>query len=118
MRNTGPSQKVRAQVRIRSNSLCERCGYHGAQVHHRRPRKSGGTRRPEINYLSNLVLLCLPCHLWVESHRGDSYALGWLVHEGDDTPDQIPLTDLAGRRFFLTDDGTVIYLNGTTHDAA
>ena len=53
-------------------------------VHHRAPRKMGGTRDPYINALSNLLLVCghgtVGCHGWLESHRNVARdTKGWLV---------------------------------------
>jgi 5-methylcytosine-specific restriction endonuclease McrA len=108
----------------RDGANCLRCGrplyYYPASVHHRL-RRSAGTKE-QVDRLANLTTVCgsgtTGCHREIHNHPTESYATGWLIRRGDDTPDQIPLTDLAGRRFFLTDDGTVIYVYGDPHDAA
>ena len=88
---TGPSAAVRATVAERSAGLCERCGRARAQViHHRRPRKTGGTRRLDTNTLPNLLHLCDPCHLWIESFRSRAEVAGWLVPD-DGTPAAVPV---------------------------
>lgn len=108
-RTTGPTQKQRGAVKARSNGHCERCWQTAVQIHHRKPRKLGGTRRTEINNLSNLVALCLDCHQWVESYRATARATGWLVPEWAD-PASVPLIDLGGTTRQLDDDGGVTLL--------
>jgi 5-methylcytosine-specific restriction protein A len=92
-RNTGPSRKVREEVIKREGGRCRRCrrqlSLGEGQVHHRQPRQMGGTRRPWINHPLNLAYLCLPCHLHIESHRQESYDMGWLVPMGMD-PREVP----------------------------
>lgn len=83
-RKTGPTQETRQAVIARAFSRCERCGTVGAgNIHHRKPRGMGGSRDPGINSVCNLMLLCgsgtTGCHGWVESHRQDAMAEGWLV---------------------------------------
>jgi hypothetical protein len=58
----------------------------------------GGTRRLDTNGLANLVMLCEPCHLRVESHRTEAYLNGWLVPQQAD-PALVPF--LYRRRFVL-----------------
>jgi hypothetical protein len=111
VKSTGPSLAVRQLVIERSDWGCLRCRQaRGAQIHHRRPRKSGGTSRPEINSPENLAFLCLNCHIWVEHNREAAKATGWLVPEGVDGPLEVPLMDLRGNRFFLTEEGEIRYL--------
>lgn len=107
MRRTGPTAKTCAVVMLRSAGRCIRCGTIGHQIHHRKPRQMGGTRDAAINNPANLVLLSNECHSHVESHRKAAYDEGWLVHRRDD-PETVPLIDLFGQRFWLTDDSTVI----------
>lgn len=82
-RDTGPSRKVRDVVKQRANHRCERCGLCPGQViHHRDPRGSGGSSRPEINLPSNLVFICSACHEDIErSHRLKAIGDGWLVQD-------------------------------------
>lgn len=102
---TGPSAKTRALVRQRANNRCEVCGRFlregEGQVHHRHPRKAGGTRRLWINKPANLLLACLGSHAWIESNRTRSYELGLLVHQGH-RPAGIPVLLFHG--WFLLDD--------------
>jgi 5-methylcytosine-specific restriction protein A len=80
MGNTGFPPAVRRIIHERSGGTCERCGYvQGAEIHHRRPRGMGGTKRPETNTASAGLLLCGDCHRWAESHRTDALLEGVLV---------------------------------------
>lgn len=63
----------------------------------------GGSRRPETNRPANLLLLCVACHAWVESHRAASVRLGLLVKSGA-TPARMPVL-LARGRVLLDDVG-------------
>ena len=66
----------------------------------------GGSSGPEINYPSNLLLLCSECHSWIEKNRSTSYEQGWLVKR-EHQPVKTPVW-LAGRGFcFLTDEGDI-----------
>jgi len=85
-RNTGPSKATLELIAGRSNGVCEfaNCGATAVHTHHRRPRRAGGTRRPETNQAANLVRLCLHHHDWVESNRLTALNMGMLLHDGDD----------------------------------
>lgn len=108
-RDTGPSRAVRDLIRARANGLCERCcrplGLL-ADLHHRHPRRMGGTKREWVNSVPACVLLCRVCHRWVESQRSVALASGWLVREGTD-PETVPVTTTMGRRMLLHSDGTL-----------
>lgn len=105
MTRTGPDMATRELVRARDVS-CVICDDEGEQIHHRRPRAAGGTRRKDVNLPSNLVLLCSPCHLAVERNRNDSRDNGWLIPQScSDLPAQ-PLT-WHSRTVLLADDGSV-----------
>lgn len=109
-RDTGPSADVRRMVVARARWACERCGHSilsskGSDIHHRKPRRMGGTSDPAINSPANLVLLCRDCHRDIESNRLLAARSGWLVSAALD-PEMIPLiTDKPGGRFYLTPDG-------------
>lgn len=106
MRNTGPTQGKRAKLVERSGHLCERCGYVFAdEVHHRSSRRMGGTRRPEINELTNLMHLCSPCHRRVTEHPEEACKWGWSVRGWMD-PEQMPvMMPRRGGWVWLDDDG-------------
>lgn len=108
---TGPTAKTVQIVKDRAGNHCERCGHNveerPAAVHHRRPRGMGGTNRPGTNSPSNLLLLCDPCHLTVESSREISREQGWLVRQAHD-PEECSVW-LAGKgRVYLNPDGSTV----------
>ncbi len=90
-RSTGPAEEVVDLVYERAQWSCE---IDGAQVgdrrgvdhhiHHRRPRRRGGSQLPDTNAPQNLLLLCPPCHEMVERERSAAYAGGWLVRQQED----------------------------------
>ena len=74
-------EKARRAALERDEYLCQKCLRPATQVHHRRPKKSGGTSDPEINFgLANLISLCLEDHAWIHAHPKISYEEGWLIH--------------------------------------
>ena len=88
-RFTGASPIVRASVINRGGGTCEICNkslYSEMYVslHHRKPRKMGGSKDVALNESSNLMMICgsgtSGCHGYVESNRELSYENGWLVH--------------------------------------
>jgi 5-methylcytosine-specific restriction protein A len=120
-RDTGPSEDTTQILWARAKGCCEICGRNLANYphskQHRLPRKAGGTRRPEINLPSNLLLLCGTatspgdCHDYVERvARGESYVMGWLVPEGRD-PAKYPVLR-RGVRVLLDDAGVVRPVTG------
>jgi hypothetical protein len=76
-------------------------------IHHRRPRGMGGTDRPDVHSLANLMLVCgtgtVGCHGFLESHRTIAEARGYLVaKEGPrSNPADVPVTLPGGRRVYL-----------------
>lgn len=88
-KDTGPSDKLRAQVEGR-DKVCVRCGTAVPRdedsIHHRIPRGRGGENSAE-----NLLLFCgsgtTGCHGWTEKNRTAAYRLGYLVHTGIDPAD-------------------------------
>lgn len=56
--------------------------------------------------MANLTLLCAVCHEHVHAHPWDAYETGWCVRRtGNDQPADIPITDVRGRSFVLTEGG-------------
>lgn len=121
-RDTGPTKTTRELVWARAGGRCELCGGSlagvvGFSIHHRLPRRMGGTRRPEVNTPANLLLVCGSatspdgCHQRIESNRTQAYTDGLLLHEGAD-PATVPtlLTNPARSAWpqllWLTVDGT------------
>lgn len=67
----------------------------------------GGTVR--VERLSDLLAVSgsgtTGAHGWIETHREDAYAHGWLVRRGTVEPLDVPVTLYSGRRVLLDDDG-------------
>jgi 5-methylcytosine-specific restriction protein A len=110
-RPTGPDKLTVEALYERAQGCCELCGIpvrgeRGREhhVHHRRPRRMGGSQLPDTNQIQNLLLLDADCHETVESERTAAYAGGWLVRQGDD-PAYVQVL-IRGREWcLLTDDG-------------
>lgn len=82
--DTGPKCSARDAVHERSGGLCEFvwCPCRAEQMHHRRPRRMGGSSAADTNDSSNLVDLCSAHHAWVESNRLDAIAMGLILPAG------------------------------------
>lgn len=103
-RKTGPSQDVVDLVLARCEGVCEICGQaRFEQLHHRRARGMGGTRRVSTNTASALLALCRKCHALVESERTDARSAGWLVDQAAE-PRNVAVTR-RGRTVLLDDFG-------------
>lgn len=113
-RSTGPDLSTTQQVMARAGGLCEigtevLIGHRGDEwaIHHRRPRRMGGSRRRDTNLASNLLVLCRGCHERLESNRLEALAHGWLL-PADAVPAEQPVMLAAGSRvMYLRDDGTL-----------
>lgn len=108
-RDTGPSKDVKDMLRKeRAKGRCERCAGTGRlDVHHRRGRKAGGTKRLEINSPENLLVLCRPCHNAITNTNGNRVAIefeGLLIREDLRDPADVKVL-LADGWFFLTASG-------------
>ena len=53
----------------------------GAELHHRKTRKQGGSDTP-----ANLLACCRWCHAWVHAHPAVSYRMGLLIRGSDPDP--------------------------------
>lgn len=98
-RTTGPTSTTRDIVWARAGGRCEVCGGSlagptGFSVHHRLPRRMGGSRRAELNTPSNLLVVCgsgtTGCHGRIESNRERAHEDGLLLHDGQD-PASVPV---------------------------
>jgi 5-methylcytosine-specific restriction enzyme A len=105
MKKTGPKLATVVIVWARAGGVCERCGCRSPeQCHHRKPRGAGGSSDPAINQPPNLLALCSPCHVEVESDREGSYANGWLVRYRHVSA-EVPVLHAAHGWVRLTEDG-------------
>lgn len=117
-RLTGFPPTVREIIKERAGEhdgyiCCELCGLWSvsAQMHHRRPRQKGGSRRADTNLPSNGVVLCMACHEGIEMFRTDAYESGWLLRQHQ-TPTEVPIVYPDGSRFLLGDDGRMYEIPG------
>lgn len=76
------------------------------QLHHRRPRGMGSSRRPETNQAANGLHVCADDHRYIESHRELALRNGWLVRQNQ-TPADVPVL-YRHRWCLLSDDGSVV----------
>jgi 5-methylcytosine-specific restriction protein A len=109
-RHTGPSADVVELVIARSGNVCEICGNAMAeQIHHRRPRGMGGTRRESTNGAAALLHICAADHARLESHRNWAMVNGWLLQQHQD-PTKVPVV-LRHGTVLLTDAGGVEHVH-------
>lgn len=112
LRKSRPAKKpgftdaVKKTVDTRAKGLCERdsCGPI-EQYHHRAPRGLGGTSLPWVNKPANAFGVSTTCHAYIEAHRMEAYAMGWLVaRNGPKESSEVPIM-YRGRRVLLRDEG-------------
>lgn len=99
------TSEVRDIVTARSGGRCEVCGDPAWDVHHRHPRKSGGTKRQWVGLASNALAVCRLCHNLIESRRHLAMLLGWLV-PADTDPSLWPVV-YRGDKVVLDADGGI-----------
>lgn len=105
-RDTGPTVLVRELVHARDGGSVASGSQQDLQLHHRRPRAAGGSRRADTNQPQNLILLSTDDHAWVESHREEAFEHGWLVSQWDD-PAEVPVHHYRHGVVYLLADGSV-----------
>ena len=112
--NRSDKSDVREVVIERSKGVCEVCGgsltkWDGMSVHHRKPRKMGGSKDPALWLPSNLLVVCgsgtSGCHGDIEHKRGYAKLNGWLLKSYED-PAVTPVRLFIGWRM-LNEDGTI-----------
>ncbi len=103
-RSTGPDRLTVEAVWGRAGGCCEISGVplsgvrgEDFHVHHRRPRRMGGSRDPETNGVENLLLLSPEAHEHVERNRTEAYERGWLVRQ-DAVPAAVPVIVMVDGR--------------------
>lgn len=112
-RDTGPSAKTRAALRVRSGGWCEYpdCPRPAREAHHRDERGSGGrgVKAPAwINQLANLLDACREHNQWASNGSpAEARDKGWLIPSGVATPYNTPvLTRHHPHKVLLDDAGT------------
>jgi hypothetical protein len=89
--------------------ICQ--GAEAVQLHHRRARGMGSTRRPDTNQAANGLAVCYADHAWIEAHPELAKAYGWRVEQAA-TPALVPVRR-RGQLVLLADDGSVTPLPPT-----
>lgn len=96
--------QVRAAILDATLGRCAGCSRPVDEVHHRCPRRAGGTSNRDVGEPFNGLGLCRTHHAWAESHRAHAARLGWLT--GRPNPDAPFWTRLYGWcSWVLLDDG-------------
>lgn len=96
-------------VQGRAFGRCERCHKIelNGDLHHRRVRGIGGSRRTDRHDPSGLLYLCRTCHDWTHNHPFDARDLGLIVSRNSTSRYcDIPVVDLYGRARLLDDEGS------------
>lgn len=109
-RLTGFSPRVRQVIKERAGTegefvRCESCGQwdRRIQLHHRRARGMGSSRRAGTNDASNAAACCGACHYSIEQFRTEAIKSGWLVPQHR-SPNEVPIR-MGEQWFLLADDG-------------
>lgn len=111
------SENTKLLVHERAKGKCELCGLPASnfQLHHRRPRGMGGTKRDESGAAANALLVHPKCHTWIESNRSEAAKHGYLVSQWAD-PRDVPVYR-ARTWVLLSDDGGIsILTNPHSHE--
>jgi 5-methylcytosine-specific restriction protein A len=113
---TGFSREVRQLVQERAGyengyivceiqACCQGRAVALYELHHRRARGMGSSRRPETNQAANSLAICRDCHSFAESQRETALRNGWLVRQNQ-TPADVPVL-YRHRWMILSNDGSV-----------
>lgn len=97
----------------RAGGVCEAvfvedCNGRVEQLHHRRARGMGGSRKADINSPANLVAICAPCHQAIESFRHVARERGLLISQHNSSPASHVGVWRRGELVLLDDFGGVI----------
>ena len=107
---TGFSADVKAAAAVRAMGRCEVhtdwCTGTGQDYHHRANRGMGGSKDPQINALSNCLLVCRDCHDVIGRNPAQAYAKGWLVSKFRQPSSEVAVL-LRGRWVLLDDAGGI-----------
>lgn len=102
----------------RSGGNCEcmssGCTLIAEHLHHRRPKGIGGTRRPESQWASNALHVCLRCHLKIHAMPTWGRNNGFLVRQSDD-PAATPVRWRCSHAVLLDDSGDITPIEGADY---
>lgn len=90
---TGPDLKTKQLVRARSGGRCEfpGCRSRATDVHHRFERGVGGTSKPWINDVANLLHSCRHHNDWSSNQQPlEAELMGWRLRHFD-LPTEVPV---------------------------
>lgn len=106
---TGFTGRVRAVIIARCGGYCEICGLERPEeIHHRRARGMGGSKRPDTDWAANGLAVCSKCHALVESNRNrDADRRNGFRLEQNDIPCRVPVLRHGAEWVLLDDDGGV-----------
>lgn len=113
MKPTHTMRQQRRPLWDRCYGICEVSGrpieYETFDMHHRRPKAMGGTDRPNVNDLDNLLALHPDVHNGgpgsVHGQPSWSRPRGYLVRQGVDRPGAVPVLLLGQYWVLLGKDG-------------
>jgi 5-methylcytosine-specific restriction enzyme A len=109
MSRTGFTAHAAEMILARSEGSCEVmsrvCVTTASDMHHRRARGMGGTKRLDTNLAANGLAICRRCHMYVESERQWAINKGFLVRQDAD-PEYAPIHWRLSQWCLLKADGT------------
>lgn len=95
-------------VRERDSHACMACGAFAEDVHHRKPRKAGGTSDPVVAYSPlNLACLCRRHHSACHGEHSEMHDRGFMLRGAED-PASVPVyvaAEFGAERFWLLPNG-------------
>jgi 5-methylcytosine-specific restriction enzyme A len=97
MANGEFTEFTRKTIKRRAGGQCELCGMPctDGQIHHRKPRRAGGSIDPRVSDASNGVYIHASCHGKVESNRHWAIQRGWLLFAAE-YPEEVPIRTWKG----------------------
>lgn len=114
-----PRRTPKDIVRSRARNRCEKCGvktlrfnhadpsgYNQRSIHHRVKQEWGG-----LDWVTNMVNLCIPCHREIHDDEDKAALGGWIVRRGD--PARVPIESIRGW-VVLHQDGRMTVLDFST----
>lgn len=106
-------EATRRIIYDRADRCCERCGIYayGGAIQHRLARGMGGSKNPAKSAVSNGVLMCAPCHAWVEDrrNRAQAEADGWFIPQDGPDPALVPIRHVHLGFVYLDPAGMYLY---------
>ena len=97
MANGEFTEYTRLVIKKRAGGYCEMCGMpcQNGQIHHRKPRRAGGSVDPRVSTAANGMYIHSSCHAKVESDRHWAIRRGWLLFAAE-YPEEVPIRTWRG----------------------